>query len=144
VVSFKSRLFYPRRNRPRYPLDRMYGPQSQSGCCGKVNLGPAGNRTRTVQPLAIPTELSAGLIEILHRVGELFLTFPSVRYVIFHSGSPIIYCNVFAFPVSFMRTFNLQHAKAGEYFIRDDPVSRSLLFRVDISLQAEYNIQQTL
>jgi hypothetical protein len=42
---------------PRYPLDRTLGePQKRSGGCGEEkNVAPAGNRTRAVQPIAIPS-----------------------------------------------------------------------------------------
>jgi hypothetical protein len=53
VVSFTPLPLYPRGNSPRYPLHR---PQSLSGRGGKEkSLAPAGNRTRAVQPFAIPT-----------------------------------------------------------------------------------------
>jgi hypothetical protein len=65
VVSFTPLPFYPRGKSPRYPLDRrLAAPQSPSGRCGKDKiLDPTGTRTpsprsSTLQPFAIPTELS--------------------------------------------------------------------------------------
>jgi hypothetical protein len=53
--------FTPGERAPGFSLNRRLGvPQSLSGRCGKekIYLAPAGNRTRDVQPVAIPTELS--------------------------------------------------------------------------------------
>jgi hypothetical protein len=49
-----------REKSPRYPLDkRRSGPQSRSGHRGlEKNLAPAGNRTPSIQRVAISTELS--------------------------------------------------------------------------------------
>jgi hypothetical protein len=54
VVSFTLLPLYSRGNRPRHPLDRkLGGPQSRSGRCEEdKNLPPAGNTTRSVQPVA--------------------------------------------------------------------------------------------
>jgi hypothetical protein len=63
MVSFKPWPLYPRRQSPRYLLDRMLcGPQSRSGV--KKKFAPAENRISAVQPFAIPTELSRFLIFI--------------------------------------------------------------------------------
>jgi hypothetical protein len=62
VVSFMPRPLYPRGRSPRYQLDRRLGGlQSRFGPCAREkNLATAGNKTPTVQPLALPitTELS--------------------------------------------------------------------------------------
>jgi hypothetical protein len=60
VVSFTPRPFYPRRKRPLYPLDRsLGGPRSGLDAVVKRKIpAPSGNRTPTVQPVPILTELS--------------------------------------------------------------------------------------
>jgi hypothetical protein len=56
----RTGCFTPGENAPRYPLDRrLGGPQSRSGRCGEQKyLVPAGNRSPTVQPVTVPTDLS--------------------------------------------------------------------------------------
>jgi hypothetical protein len=55
VVSFTPRPLYPRGKSPRYPQDRLGGPQNRAGHCGieKNILPPPG-----IVPVGIPTELS--------------------------------------------------------------------------------------
>jgi hypothetical protein len=48
-VSFHPRPLYLRAKSPRYPQDRLGGPESR---------GEEKNRIQAVQPVAIPTELS--------------------------------------------------------------------------------------
>jgi hypothetical protein len=61
----RSGRFTPRERAPRYPLDRrLGGPQNRSGRRGEEQKPcTAGNRTRAVQPVAIPTPLRGMIIE---------------------------------------------------------------------------------
>jgi hypothetical protein len=55
------RLLYHRVKRHRYPLDRLDGPQSQSGCCGKdhiFSLPGIEPLTSNPQPVLLVTGLS--------------------------------------------------------------------------------------
>jgi hypothetical protein len=53
VVSFRPLPLYIRGKNTRYSLDRRVGaPQSQSACWEEKNLGPSGNRTLAIKPVA--------------------------------------------------------------------------------------------
>lgn len=57
MVRFTLEPLYPWGNRQRNSLDsRLVGPQYRSKCSKEKKFSPAGNRTPTVQPVAVPTE----------------------------------------------------------------------------------------
>jgi hypothetical protein len=59
MVNFTPLPLYPRGKSPRYPLGLSWGLEPIWTLWSRDKyLAPAGNRTPTVQPVAIPTELS--------------------------------------------------------------------------------------
>jgi hypothetical protein len=72
VSSLMPPLLYPRRKRPRYPLDRrLGGPQDRSGRSGEEKFfSPSGNLIPADQPVAHwskSLKLSLKIINILAR-----------------------------------------------------------------------------
>lgn len=64
VVSFKPRPLYPRRNKPRYSLDRrLGGTQSRSGRYEEKNLAPAGKRTPVAQKIMFTSHVWCKCVE---------------------------------------------------------------------------------
>jgi hypothetical protein len=65
--QFHAPAALPQRMSPWYPLDRrLGGPHNWSGRCGEGNnLDTVGNRTRAVQLVAIPTELTGKHVQCL-------------------------------------------------------------------------------